>query len=307
MKLNIQSLMLLSLVTLVLSCQDVVDVTLEPGNDQLVVDAWITNQPVTQTIRLVRTSPYFDSSPANAETGATVSITDDAGTVYSFTDENNEGNYTWEPAPGTAFGEVGGVYTLSVKTADNKEYTAISEMKRIMPIDSIAYENRMEEELGEPPGIYAEVFARDFLGEGDAYWIKTYKNGEFLNKPQEINLAYDASFTAGGNVDGVYFITPIRLAVNRIPDSGDDAVDTNDFPPYEFGDSIHVEVHSLNEEAFFFMYAARTQMTLGDATLFAEPPANVPTNIVPLNATTPRDQPVGFFNVAAVSELGRRF
>ena len=122
-----------------------------------------------------------------------------------------------------------------------------------------------------------------------------------------MNLAYDASFTPGGNADGIYLITPIRFGINRVADSGDDAVDTNDFPPYDFGDSVHVEIHSITEEAYFFLSASRTQMTLGDATLFAEPPANVPTNIIPLNATEPRDQPVGFFNVAAVSELGRRF
>ena len=297
----------LAILFLCFSCEDVVDVELEPGNNQLVIDAWINNQAKAQTIRLIRTSPYFDSNASPVERGATVIITDDSGTVFPFLDENGDGSYNWEPAAGESFGRVGGIYTLSITTSDNKEYTAVSEMKRIMAIDSITYDLEEEDQLGQPAGIYAEFFARDFPGEGDTYWIKAYKNGQYLNKPQEMNLAYDASFTPGGNADGIYLITPIRFGINRVADSGDDAVDTNDFPPYDFGDSLHVEIHSITEDAYFFLSAARTQMTLGDATLFAEPPANVPTNIIPLNATEPRDQAVGFFNVAAVSELGRRF
>jgi Domain of unknown function (DUF4249) len=291
--------------TFALSCEDVVDVDLDPGNNQLVVDAWINNQAQPQIIRLVRTSPYFDNSPSPAETGAVVSITDDLGDVYEFKDDNNDGSYIWESTDGSTFGAIGRTYTLSIVTANNKQYTATSMMNRIMPIDSIVIEDR-EEELGQPAGLYAQFYAVDFAGEGDAYWIKTYKNGVFLNKPNEMNIAYDASFTPGGNVDGIAFITPIREGVNRIPDTADGAVDTADFPPYAPGDSIRVEIHSLTEDAYWFLVRSRTQMTLGDATLFAEPPSNVSTNIIPLNATEPGDHPVGFFNVAAVSALGRK-
>lgn len=302
-KINILSLF--TILCLCFACEDVVDVDLEPGDNQLVVDAWVNNQEGPQTIRLVRTSPYFDSSPSPAETGATVSITDNAGDEYEFKDEDNDGNYVWESTDGNPLCQVGNTYTLSITTSDDKMYTAESTMKRIMPVDSIVYEER-EEELGQPAGLYAEFYARDFAGEGDAYWIKAYKNGQFLNKPNEMNIAYDASFSPGGNADGIAFITPIRFGINRQADSVDGAEDNDDLPPYAFGDSIHVEIHSLTEEAYYFLVAARTQMTLGDATLFAEPPSNVPTNIVSINGTEPRDVPVGFFNVAGVSELGRK-
>ncbi len=301
---NYKIISFLAICFLFSACEDVVTVDLEDGDQQLVVDAWITNQMKPQVVRLVRTSPYFDSSPSPAVTGATVSITDNEGNVFSFEDANN-GDYIWTPVVGNPFGKVGNTYTLSIET-EGKEYTAESTMNRIMEIDSIGSEYR-EEDLGEPEGIYASLFATDLEGAGDSYWIKTYKNGQFLNKPQEMNLAYDAGFTAGAMIDGVVFIVPIREAINRIPDTVDDAVDDGDLPPYTFGDTIHVEVHSINEDAFFFLFAARTQMTLGDATLFAEPPANVPTNIISINGTEARDEPVGFFNVSAVAEMGRRF
>ena len=287
------------------SCTDVIEVELEPGDNQLVVDAWINNKSETQVIKLRRTSPYFDSSPSPAELGATVTIQEEDAFTYTFEDIDNTGNYTWTPDSGQSFGAIGNVYTLNIELANGKKYQASSVMNRVPAVDSIAAEER-EEELGQPAGYYCEFFAVDPPGAGDAYWIKTYKNGEFLNKPSEMNLAFDAGFTAGAMLDGITFITPIRSFVNRVPDSGDNAVDTDSFPPYVKGDSITVQINSLTFEAFEFLSQAQTQLTLGNAGLFAEPPSNVPTNIIPINATEPEDEPVGFFNVSAVSSLGRR-
>jgi len=176
------------------ACEDVIEVDLKDGNNQLVVDAWIDNLPKMQTIKLSRTSPYFQNTNQPVETGATVKITSNNGTIYDFEDADNDGTYTWTPPTATTFGNIDEVYTLSITTANGDEYSATSSMNRIMPIDTITLEDR-EEELGQPAGIYAEFFARDMAGEGDAYWIKSFKNGQFLNKPQELNLAWDAAFT----------------------------------------------------------------------------------------------------------------
>jgi hypothetical protein len=285
------------------ACEDVIQVDLKEGDNQLVVEAWINNLPQTQEIRLSRVLPYFESNQTPTETGAMIIISEDNGQIYDFEDADNDGIYTWTPEVGATFGRLDGVYNLSIVTETGKEYSAISSMKRVMPIDSIVLEDR-EEELGQAAGIYAEFFARDIPGPNDTYWIKSFKNGAFLNKPQEMNLAWDASFTPG--VDGVTFISPIRQQINRVPDSGDDAVDNSDVPPWMEGDTINIEIHSLNTDAFMFLNQARTQMTLGDAGIFAEPPSNVPTNVQSLNATEPSDQAIGFFNVSSVSTLGQK-
>ncbi|MGK0389652.1 MAG: hypothetical protein ACI94Y_002396 [Maribacter sp.] len=294
---------LIVIIAFISACEDVIQVDLNEGDNQLVVDAWINNLPETQEIRLARVLPYFENNQTPGELGATIIISEDNGEIYNFEDADNDGTYAWTPAPGATFGNLNGIYNLSIITAEGKEYSAISSMRRVMPVDSIVLENR-EEELGQAAGIYAEFFARDVLGPDDTYWIKTFKNGAFLNKPQEMNLAWDASFTPG--VDGVTFISPIRQQINRVPDSGDDAVDNSELPPWAEGDSISVEIHSINTDAFDFLSQARTQMTLGDAGIFAEPPANVPSNIQSLNATEPSDQAIGFFNVSSVSTLGRK-
>ncbi len=287
----------------VFACQDVVDVDLEDGVRQVVVDAWLTNDIEPQIIKLKRTSPYFDATASPAITGATVTVTNQNGNVFNFLDENNDGNYVWNPDGFNNLGDVGSGYQLDIES-NGVMYQAFSLMNRVPPVDSIVMTFE-EESLGQPEGFYGEFFAQDFVGPGDAYWIKTYKNNQFLNKPSEMNIAFDASFTAGNGVDGTAFIAPIRGNINRFPDTGDDAVDDGELPPYVAGDSIRVEIHSLNLDAFFYLVQIRTQMTLGDAALFAEPPANVATNIQTLNSDKTEDQAVGFFNVAAKTFLER--
>ncbi len=282
------------------ACTDVIEIELESGDSQLVVDAWINDLNQDQVIRLRRTSPYFDNTPSPAESGATVTIAEDDGPIYQFIEEGNTGNYVWSPQNGGTFGTIGSIFVLDITLENGKTYQSFSTKNRTTPIDSIAVTFE-EESTGIPEGYYCEFFARDPQGPGDTYWIKTFKNGEFLNKPQEINIAFDASFTPGAMVDGVTFITPIRSFINRIADSGDDAVDDNTIAPWALGDSIRVEIHSLNFEAFSYIEQAQAQLTLGDAGIFAEPPANVPTNIISLDGTEPGDVPVGFFNVASVS------
>ena len=282
------------------ACEDVIDVDLNPTNGQVNVDAWLNNLSEPQTIKLRRVSPFFDSSPSPVITGASVIVADDQGRTFEFVESGQTGDYIWTPAPGETIGEVGTQFGLNVDIGD-LQYVSTSTMNRVPPIDSLVTEFE-EEELGQPEGIFAEVFAVDFEGPGDVYWIQTFKNGVYLNKPSEINIVFDASFTPG--VDGVNFILPIRQNVNRVPDPMGESDDDNTVPPWAIGDSIRVDILSLNLESFFFLEQAQTQLTLGDAGIFAEPPSNVPTNIVPLNAVEPSDEAVGIFNVAAISSAG---
>lgn len=274
-----------------MACEDIVDIDLEEGPVELVVDAWINTDTVPQVIKLRTTAPYFSNAFAPTVNGATVSVTDSDGRIFSFVESNNSGNYIWTPATGERFGEIGKAYSLGI-SLDGKTYTANSQLNPTVPVDSITYEFE-EESLGVPEGYYAQFFGRDQVGLGDTYWIKAYKNGVYLNKPSEINIAYDAGPAAGAQVDGLIFIPPIRDAINP-------NVDEDDQPPYNLGDTVRVEIYSLTTDAFTYLERARIQLTLGDAALFAEPPANVPTNIISSDAT---ENPQGFFVVSEVSSL----
>ena len=184
---------------------------------------------------------------------------------------------------------------------ETDRYEASTSIGRVPVIDSLTF--LFEEELGFFPDRYtAEFWSRDPAGKGDTYWIKAWKNDTLLLRPSEINLAFDAGFSEGGNLDGVTFITPIRQAIN--PFNTDK--DGNFLSPYLPGDTVRVEIHSISKEAFTFLneVVIQTDRSGGFAELFAAPMANVGTNIV--NVDKKGRTALGFFNVASVSRFGKR-
>lgn len=278
------------------ACEDVIDVDLANAEPELVVDGWLNNLSQVQEIKLSLSQPYFDSRSSTGVENATVSVTSSNGGTWEFIHQG-EGRYTWTPTAGEVLGTVRDSFNLAINW-DGRTFTSSSRMNRVPPIDSIVTEFREDEVFG-PDGIYAQFFARDPLGNGDTYWIKTFKNGEFLNKPSELNIAYDAGFDPGSRIDGLIFIPPIREFVNRIPDD-DESEDNGDIPPYEVGDQIRVELHSINLPVFRFMETARDQMRNGENTIFAIPLSNTRGNV--LDESTGK-LALGVFCVSAISSL----
>ena len=292
-------LFLSGLVLIFSACEDKITPTLEEADPVLVVDAWIGNTPERQVIRLTQTQPYFDTLVSQV-VGATVQLEGTQGKVYDFTeDEREPGAYYWHPtATEPTFGSVGETYQLSVATG-GQTYTATSRMHPVPPIDSITYE-LLEASAFFPETYFAEFWSTDLPEVGNAYWVRTYKNGVLLNEPGDISVAYDAGFSRGGSFNGTVFAQPIRSGINPFrQDENDDIL-----PAYEAGDSVYVELYSISDAAFDFLsqVAIQTNRPGGFAELFSNPIANVSTNIVNTDAQGP--PAVGYFNVAAVSGLG---
>lgn len=284
----------------IMSCEDEIFPTLNTNDPIIVVDAWVTNKPEPQTIRLTRTQDYFTDQFAAGIIGAQVIVTDEDGLEYNFMEQGN-GDYVWEPTVDQpVFGMSGKSYRLIVE-AGNTILESNTQMGRVPEIDSVGF--RFEPEDGFLPDSYiADLWARDPVGEDDTYWIKTWKNGVYLSKPSEISLAYDAGFSAGGNIDGLIFIQPIRDSINPFDEDDNDEI----LSPYAPGDSIYVEIHSLSEESFKYLTDLRTQTNRpgGFGELFATPLANVGTNVRVISNNGEEDV-LGFFNVAEVSTGGR--
>jgi len=269
------------------ACQDVIEVTLDDAEDLIVVDAWLNNNPEDQILKLQFSQAYFNNAFPTGIIGATVSITRDDGTNFEFIDQGN-GSYIWTSTNGETLGSIGSTFDLSVTNAAGKNLSSSTILRSAPPIDEIRTEFRDDDFRGED-GYYAEFFARDNPGLGDNYWIKTYKNGNYLNQPDELNIAYDAGFDAGAEVDGLIFIPPIRELINPFEDS---------LPPYALGDEIRVEIHSISFEAFSFFEIVRDQITNGDNTIFALPLANAKGNVA---NDTDESEILGMFNVADIS------
>lgn len=281
-------------------CEDEVSVNLKDSPASYVVDAWINNQVEEQIIELTWTQAYFDNSPYTPVSGASVVVTDDDGNELLF-QENNPGEYVWDPLTSLIKIEtIGTQYELRIEV-DGEVFVSTAMLNRVPLVDSIKFTFKEEQNAFQPEGYYGEFVATDFVGSGDTYWIKAFKNGISLNNPFDLNIAFDAGFNEGGNIDGVVFIQPIQDAVTPLNEELDEIV------PYVIGDSLYVEIHSISNDAFDFLQQVQiqTQRDGGFDEIFAEPLENVSTNIIKQNATS-NAQVIGFFNVSAVSARGRR-
>jgi hypothetical protein len=296
---NIKLLIILLLGILAWSCETNIDPDLPDAPPVTFVDAWINNKIEPQVIRVKKTLPYFEADEFPGVTGADVKIIDNDNQEYIFVEsETNPGDYIWTPQDDSSrFGHIGNEYLLTI-TIDDIVLESYSRMNRVPEIDSVTF--RYEEGNNFfPDSFFAQFFAVDPVGPGDSYWIKAFKNGVFLNKPNEINIAYDAGFSAGSQIDGITFIQPIRDGVN--PFEQDE--NNNFLSPYGPGDSVYVEIYSITNLTYYYMTQVAVQIDRpgGFAELFATPLSNVISNIV----NTTNDKPViGFFSVSAVSSQG---
>ncbi|MFM8914425.1 MAG: DUF4249 domain-containing protein, partial [Flammeovirgaceae bacterium] len=314
----------LALVGLTLAaCETVINPELKTAEPLLVVDAWVTNKPGSQTIVLSQSQAYFDNTLPPPVSSATVTVVENGNKTYTFTEETSrKGYYTWRPTGAEVFGAVGNSYKLTIQV-NGEVYEASSKMGPVPPVDSIVYKKN-EPDQSNPDFYRAQFYAKDVIGRGDTYWIKTYKNGILLNKPSELNVAYDAGFDAGGPFYSRYatengrivkakdgsdsiiwatFIPPIR---NRMNPNDTDANDKA-LSPYVPGDSAYVEIHSITLAGFTYLrqLGEQTNRPGGFAELFSRPLANISTNIS--NKNPNGKKALGFFNVAAVSGKGKKF
>jgi hypothetical protein len=282
------------------SCEEVINPGLDDAVPVLVIDAWLNNAPGVQKIHLTQSQPYFENILPAGVSGATVRVTGENGKIYAFT-ETEPGVYVWAPVSNEVFGVIGATYNLSVQVG-TETFVAEARMGRAPAIDSLTF--FLEEGTQFTDDQYlAEFWSTDPPEPNDAYWIQTFKNSEQLLKPGEIITAYDAGFSKGGNFNGVAFIVPIRRAINPF----DEDADGNIKSPYVVGDSVYVRIQSVTEAAFNFLNEVRIQTDRpgGFGELFATPLSNVSTNII--NVDTNGSRVLGFFNVGAVSGLGRKF
>jgi hypothetical protein len=296
-------LYILCIAIALIGCETTIAPDLDKAEKIMVVDAWINQKMERQEIMITRSQSYFDNSSPILISGAAVTVEDlNTGMQYNF--QESATSYYWDPVD-APFGVVGHRYRLTV-TADGETFEAYSRLGRVPPIDSIKFNYNARDLLVKQDYYTAEFVATDPAGIGDTYWIKAWKNNTFLAKPGELNMTYDAGFTPGQSVDGQVFIIPIRKdfinPLDEIPEKQNEF-----FPPYQVGDSVHVEIHSIDPLAYDFLFGLYYQINRpgGFAELFSMPLANSPTNLKSTDKNSVTNV-AGFFNVASVSAGGKK-
>ena len=243
------------------SCEKVIDLDLPDGEKLIYLDAWITDQPGVQTIRLLQAVNYMDQNQPSPVSDASIKLTDiTINKSYNFS--YNNGSYSYDPGSGQSIGITGHQYKLDI-TYKGEKFEASDMLPRVAKIDSLTLEHKDQKSDFEREGFYAELYARDLIGATDYYWIRTFKNGK-LNPYLEDMLSIDGSFEEG-IADGFVFIPPFREGV------------TSGEHPYQKGDEIQVLVRSVSKDSYLFMEQAMEQ--IANDGMFAEVLQNVPSNI----------------------------
>ena len=130
--------LLLCGLTLIFSCEEVIDLEVPNSEPRLVIEASINWFEGTlgneQEIKLSLTAPYFNSDipPAN---GAQVSIINPDGSVIEFFEVNQTGRYV----TGQFNPQLGATYILQI-TYLGEVYEATEVMQSVTPIDYVLHE-----------------------------------------------------------------------------------------------------------------------------------------------------------------------
>ncbi|MEP0366049.1 MAG: DUF4249 family protein [Cyclobacteriaceae bacterium] len=300
MKMFRHTFIVLVSVVVFVSCDKAINPDLPEIDPFVNINAWVTNEMQIQEISVEMTRPYLDNGPIPVVEDATVTLTNETKDVsMDFVFSSETGKYQWDPnVLGDSIGSIGDQFILTVEQG-GITYESSTALNRVPAIDSITFEFNKADIFSDGEDYYwGDFWALDPEGSGDTYWIKSYKNGVYLNKPYEINIAWDAAFSDGTEFDNKQFIQPIRNLMN--PFDEEETQDISLEPAYDLEDTAYVEIHSVSNEAWFFIsrVITETNRTGGFGALFATPLADVPTNFEPSQSNV---NVAGFFNVAAVA------
>lgn len=280
---------MLLLAAALVSCEEVVNLELDKGESQLAVDALVSVDDGPQKIRLSLTKTYFDNTEAEGASGALVKIRRlGDGHEFIFTEKpSGSGNY-WSDS--SLYGKPLEAFELLISYKGNA-FTSVSMLPRRQLIDSLKQAYR-DSEFGNEAGTYLDLFSNDPRSGPDYpmpdyFWLRYSLNGTRNLRPGNILVGSDAAFNPG-IADGLPFIYPVRNSVNSNK-------------PYLSGDSIAVELLSIDAENFRFIKEMQTQIT--NTGLFAQPAANVKGNIRNTDAASSVPA-LGSFGMCQVSRAG---
>ena len=255
---------------LIFSCTDVIDVEVQNGQERLVVEASLDWEKGTtgnvQTIRLGKSTPFFDTNSITEVTGASVEVTNDSsGQTFVFADQNN-GEYrtnSFNPVLGQS-------YSLRIEY-NGEVYTARETMTGVTDITDI-YQAR--DDGFDDEELELHVIFTDPANEENNYLFKFYRQGDLL---PDLEVAED-EFVDGNELDWWY----------EIEEDEDENV-----VPFAPGDIVDIEMYGISRPYYDYIKILAEQ--LGGMGLFEATPVSAKGNCI--NETTPEDYAYGYFRL----------
>ncbi len=247
------------------SCEETVQLDLDQAPNKLIIEAFVTNQPGQQFVRVSRSVEFYQPIRSTPVTNAVVTLEDNMGTVVDFLQGSQVGLYL---PPVSFVGQVGNSYHLSV-SVDNQVYEAEDQMMPVTSIDSLGYEineDEMKDPKDENKFYEITLFAKEPQETKDYYLFKFYRNGE-----QVVGFNNDIYFSDD---------TALGESINGLPSP----------VFYSQSDTARVNMLSLTRAGYLF-FNDLSLLINNDGGMFGPPPANPRTNF--------SNGAFGFFQVSA--------
>ena len=266
------------------SCTTDITLNLDGATPELVVEGVITTDTMAHSIHLKKTSHYFSNLPAEAISGATVSLSDGLTTITLLEAELNKGIYR---TPSNYYGVEGRTYTLTIDNVDvnidgvNERYSASCPMSRIIPIDSIEVK---KERLFQNDMWAIKAWFQDPAGESNYYLVRNYKNVSSVSD----------SIQEWGITDNEFFKGKYLMGETMMYFSS-----TKKDEKLQPGDKVTLELCSITKDYMGYVQEAQEEF-MGRNPLFGGQPANIRTNIKQLLPLKGKAIPHGYFAAYSV-------
>lgn len=232
------------------SCQKVIDVDVKNAEKKYVIEAVVTDEAGASKVLLTTTKNMSESNVFPGVSGATVTITDNAGSNTIFTETTTTGTYV---APSFT-GASGKTYSLQVKV-NGETFTAKSTMPQKINLDTIFISNEIL--FGETRKLVNLAY-QDPPGKGQCYRYVQYINGK-KSKPI---FANNDDYS-----DGKYVETKLWYLVDE---------DENPEEEIKTGDTVMLDMLCIDNVVYKYWYSV-FQSATGNSQ--SASPANPVTNI----------------------------
>jgi len=209
-------------ISLLASCQKVIQLDLSTTAPQLVIQGNVYDEPGPYAVKISKTTNFDTPNIYPAVTNARVTISDNAGKTEELS-QVTDGTYVTS----TLEGVVGRTYTLTVQI-DGKTYTARSTMPQPVYIDTIYYKKSVFSSI--------KLIALDFI-----------------NPPNKENYYQVIHLVNGKQVAGFSVFSNNSGEVERISYS---FMSTDTTPALVAGDKIVVWLESIDKDVFKYFWTA---------------------------------------------------
>ncbi|MFN8253090.1 MAG: DUF4249 domain-containing protein [Ferruginibacter sp.] len=230
-------------------CEKIIDLDVETADPVIVVDGQVTNSlTVGSIVRLSYTNKVKSDNSIVPLKGATVSIQEDGGTVYTLP-ELSDGVYK----NAALVGSTGKTYHLKV-VANGITLTASSKMPAMVNLDSLVVEDFPI--FGKTMKVVTPYYS-DPAGLGNNYNLFMYKNGRLIKDV----FANDDSF-----IDGKKATFP--LIYSREEDE------------FKKGDSIEVVMNCIDADNYKYWFSFSQSSTGSPQAVPDNPVSNIKGNAI---------------------------